>query len=76
MGLPIMNHLIPQGLLAELDVQPLFKTFIRVHLVLDMVASRLASHPLLTPSLLDLFSRCQVFRQTTLLTPEIILAIH
>ena len=66
MGLLILNHLLPRGLLVELDVQPLFLTFICVPLVLDMVASILDLHTLFTRSLLDLFSRCQVFHRTTL----------
>ena len=45
-------------------------------LVLDMVASRLALHPLLTRILIDLFSRCQVFNLTTLQTLVLISEIH
>ena len=57
MELPILNHLLPRGILVELDVQPLFLTLLRVTLVLDIVATILASRPLLNQSLMDLFSR-------------------
>ena len=76
MGLPILNHLLPRGLLVELRFQPPLKTFPRVPLVLDMVASRLDPHPILTQSILDLFSGCIVFHQTTLRISVIILEIH
>ena len=75
MGLPILNHLLPQGLLEGIDVLPIFLNLC-ASLVLDMVASRLASHPILTQIILDLFSRLQVFHQKTLRIYVIILAIH
>ena len=43
-----------------------FLTYLCVPLVLYMVASRLALHPLLTYILQDVFSRFQVLHQTTL----------
>ena len=76
MGLSILNHFLPIGLLVELNVQLPFLTFPRVTSVTDMVASRLVLHPLLTQSLLDMFFRCQVFHQKTLQISIIILAIH
>ena len=76
MGLPILNHLLPQGILVELNAQPTFKIFPCVPLVLGMVASRLALYPILTRSLMDMFYRCQVFHKTTPKMYVIILAIN
>ena len=76
MGISILNHLLPQGLLLELDFQSLFKPFLRVPSVLDMVASILDLHPFKTQSLLDLFFRCQVFHQKTLRIFVITVALH
>ena len=76
MGIPILNHLLPQGLLVELVVQPLFVKNLHVPSVLDIVAILLDPHPILTRSLLDMFSAYQVFHQTTLQIFVIILAIH
>ena len=64
-GLPVLNHSLFQWLLVGLNVQPPFWTFIHVYLVMDMVASILYLHSLLIRSLLDMFSRCQLFYRTT-----------
>ena len=76
MGLPILNRLLPQGLLVEQAGQPPFSTFLRIHPVLDMVAIRLALHPILTQILLDQFSRCQVFHRKNRQISIIIVTIH
>ena len=55
MGLPILDHLLPQGILIGQNVQPHFQTFPRVPLELGMVVRILASHPLLSQISLDLF---------------------
>ena len=66
MVLPILNHFIVQGLLIGTNVQSPFGTFLCIPLVLDMFLSILASYPFLILSLMDLFSRCQVFHKKTL----------
>ena len=55
MGLPILNNLLPLGIQILLNVQPCFLTFTYVLLVMGMVTSILASYPLLTQSILDMF---------------------
>ena len=76
MGLLITNHLPHQGLLLGINVKNTFRRFPRVPSVLGMVASRLASHYILTRSILYLLSRCQVFHQTTLQISVTMLAIQ
>ena len=76
MGIPVLNHLLFQGLLVGLNFQHPFLTFPSVHLVLDMVAIIFALYPILIRSLLDLFARYQMFHRTTLQISVIILAIH
>ena len=76
MGIPILNHLLPRGLLIGLNVQPHSGTFLHVTLLLGMVARVLSSHPLLTKTLLDMVSWFQLFHQTTLRISVIILAIR
>ena len=71
-----MGYLLPRGILVELNIQPPFWTFTRVHSILGMVASRLGLNHILTQSLLGLFSRCKVFHLTTLRISIIILAVH
>ena len=70
-----MNHLIPRGLLIGINVKPLFGKISHVPLVLGMVASILASHPLLTRSILDIFPGANCFIENHQ-TYVIILAIH
>ena len=55
MGLPILIHLLPQGILVGLNFQPPFWKFTRLPLVLVMVANMLALNPYLTGSILDVF---------------------
>ena len=76
MGLPYLNHFIPQGLLVGLNIQPPFLKFPPLPLVMDMVANISTLHTLLIWGLLDLFTRYQVFHQKTLLISVIILEIH
>ena len=76
MGIPILNHLLPLRLLVELYVQTPLKKNLCVPSVLDMVAIRLASNPLLTLSIQNLFFRFQVFHLRTLKIFVIILVIH
>ena len=54
MGLPIMSCLLFELILVKINVQIIFKTFLDVTLVLDMVSNILASHTLLVQSLMDL----------------------
>ena len=71
-----MNNLLRQGRIVELNVQPFFLSFSHLPLVQGMVRKILVSRPLLIQSIMDLFSRFQVFHQTTLWISVIILAIY
>ena len=55
MGAPIMSNLIFQGFLLGPNVQLIFKIFLCVPLVLDMVLKISVSHHFLVKSLLGLF---------------------
>ena len=76
MDLPVMNHFLPQGLLIDINFQPPFWIFPCVPWVMVMVAKKISLRPLLTQSLLDLFSGFQVFHRTTLRFFVIILINH
>ena len=55
MQTPILNHLTLQGILIVINFTPPFYTFPCVPLVLGIATNILASHHLLTKSLLVLF---------------------
>ena len=61
MGIHILSCLLFYGISVEINVQPLFLTFISIHLVMDS-----ASRIILINSLLHNVSGYQVLHQTTL----------
>ena len=63
MGLHIMSHLIFQGILVEIKFPLIFKTFICIPLLLDMVLNISDLHTIIGRSILDLFYKYQVFHQ-------------
>ena len=76
MGIPILNHSLPQGVLVGLKIQPPFWTLLCVPSLLDMVLIILALRTLVNLSLLYISSIYQVIHGTTLKCFVIILAIQ
>ena len=66
MGIPILNHLLPQVTLIGLNNQPNCWKFSCVSSIQDMVLIISASHPILIRIIMGTFSSYQVFHQTTL----------